>query len=68
MCVCVCVCASINFVFLCCEITTQVIVVTTETWVHCEIDLTMILQISFLVVGLIRVRFIYRVRSRFRIR
>ena len=46
VCVCVCVCV---YIFLSCDITyrTQIIVVTEEAWVRCEIDLTLFLQISF---------------------
>ena len=46
------------YVFLSCEITSKTeMIVFTEAWVYCEIDLTMFIQMSFLFFGLIMVRF-----------
>ena len=37
------------YIFLSCEITSETkMIVVTEAWVRCEIDLLMFLQISFL--------------------
>ena len=45
VCVCVCVCVRCGS----CEIISKTkMIVFTEEWVHCEIDITMCLEISFL--------------------
>ena len=55
VCMCVCVCLPVCLsdcvlVFLICEITSKTeMIVVTESWVHCEIDLTVFLQMSFLI-------------------
>ena len=48
LCVCVCMCVCV-YIFLSFDITyrTQIVVVPKEAWVRCEIDLTLFLQISF---------------------
>ena len=48
LCMYVCMCMG-ALVFLSCEITSKTkMIVITEVWVLCEIDITMFLQISFL--------------------